>query len=83
MTKILEKFFEDYPACTFSKITDRSIIASLNHNQFEFADDGYAFYDYIENGILKSKEINRKINWKFLSTQIINGKKVYISCWIF
>ena len=78
MTKILEKFFEDYPACTFSKITDRSIIASLNHNQFEFADDGYAFYDYIENGILKSKEINRKINWKFLSTQIINGKKEYI-----
>lgn len=45
---------------TLSKITDRSIIASLNHNQFEFADNGYAFYDYIENGILKSKEINKK-----------------------
>ena len=66
MTKILEKFFEDYPACTFSKITDRSIIASLNHNQFIFADDGYAFYEYIENGILRSKEINRKFNWKYL-----------------
>lgn len=51
--------FEEIVA--FSKITDRSIIASLNHNQFEFADDGYAFYDYIENGILKSKEINKKI----------------------
>lgn len=78
MIKILEKFFEDYPACAFSKITDRSIIASLNHNQFEFADDGYAFYDYIENGILKSKEINREYNWKMLTTQIINGKKDYI-----
>ena len=78
MTKILEKFFEDYPACTFSKITDRSIIASLNHNQFEFADDGDAFYDYIENGILKSKEINRKFNWKWLTSQTINGKKEYI-----
>lgn len=78
MIKILEKFFEDYPFCTFSKITDRSIIASLNHNQFEFADDGYAFYDYIENGILKSKEINKKFNWKMLTTQIINGKKDYV-----
>lgn len=76
--KILEKFFEDYPACAFSKITDRSIIASLNHNQFEFADDGYVFYDYIENGILKSKEINKKFNWKMLTTQIINGKKDYV-----
>ena len=78
MIKVLEKFFKDYPACTFSKITDRSIIASLNHNQFEFADNGYAFYDYIENGILKSKEINKKFNWNELTTQIINGKKDYI-----
>ena len=78
MIKILEKFFKDYSVCTFSKITDRSIIASLNHNQFEFADNGYAFYDYIENGILKSKEINKKFNWKELTTQIINGKKDYI-----
>ena len=78
MIKILEKFFKDYPFCTFSKITDRGIIASLNHNQFEFADNGYAFYDYIENGILKSKEINKKFNWKELTTQIINGKKDYI-----
>lgn len=78
MIKILKKFFEDYPACAFSKITDRSIIASLNHNQFEFANDGYAFYHYIEKGILKSKEINKKINWKMLTTQIINGKKDYV-----
>ncbi len=78
MIKILERFFKDYPACTFSKITDRSIIASLNHNQFEFADNGYAFYDYIENGILKSKEINKKFNWKELTTKIIDGKKDYI-----
>lgn len=39
----------------FLKITDKSIIASLNHNQFEFADDGYAFYEYIKNEVLKSK----------------------------
>ena len=50
----------------------------MNHNQFIFADDGYAFYEYIENGILRSKEINRKFNWKYLTTQTINGKKDYI-----
>ncbi len=33
---------------------------------------------YIENGILKSKEINKKFNWEELTTRIINGKKDYI-----
>lgn len=77
MKKILEKFLKDYPVCAFSKITDKSIIATLNYNQL-CIDDGYVFYDYIENGILKSKEINNKFNWKTLTAQIINGKKNYV-----
>ena len=62
MKKILEKFFEDYPVCAFSKLQDKSIIASLNHNQLDFADDGERFYDYIYNGILKTREINKDFN---------------------
>lgn len=79
MKNALEKFFNDNPTCAFSRLKDKSIIASLNHNQFEFADDGYAFYDYIENGILNSKKINKEMNWNHLTT-ITNsdGKKDYI-----
>ena len=79
MKNALEKFFNDYPTCAFSKLKDKSIIASLNHNQFEFADDGYAFYDYIENGILNSKKINKKMNWNHLTTIMkSDGKKDYV-----
>jgi len=79
MKKILEKFFYDYPACAFSSLKDKSIIASLNHNQWEFAEDGYAFYDYIENGVLNSKKINKEMNWNHLTTFThSNGKKDYI-----
>lgn len=75
MQKILKKFFEDYPICTFSKLEDRSIIASLNHNQLYFADDGNRFYDYIENGVLKTRQINKDFNWKQIAS-IKNDKKV-------
>ena len=78
MKKILEKFFEDYPVCVFSKLQDKSIIASLNHNQLGFADDGYRFYDYIEKGILKTRKINNDVNWKYIVGINKNNKKDYI-----
>ena len=78
MLKLLERFYKEYPACAFSRLTNKSIIASLNHNQFDFADDGYSFYDYIKNNILNSKKINNDFNWNNLTTATINGKKEYV-----
>lgn len=78
MLNLLERFYKEYPACAFSRLTNKSIIASLNHNQFEFADDGYKFYDYIKNNILNSKRINNDFNWDNLTTATINGKKEYV-----
>ena len=78
MLKLLERFYKEYPACAFSRLTNKSIIASLNHNQLEFADDGYRFYDYIKNNILNSKKINNDFNWNNLTTATINGKKEYV-----
>lgn len=84
MLKLLEKFYKDYPACAFSRLTNKSIISSLNQNQYKFADDGYRFYDYIKNNILNSKQINTDFNWDNLTTVTINGKKeFYLSCRIF
>lgn len=78
MLNLLEKFYKDYPACAFSRLTNKSIISSLNQNQYKFADDGYRFYDYINNNILNSKQINNDFNWENLTTVTINGKKSFI-----
>lgn len=77
MTKSLERLFQEHPVCFFSKLTDKSAIATLNHTQLYFADDGYRFFDFIKNGILNTREINKKINTEWFFTQKINGKTEY------
>ncbi len=78
MKRILKKFYDEYPVCAFSRLVNKSIISSLNHNQTVYTDDGYRFYEYIDKNILKSVEINRDFNWKYLSSKVINGKRDYI-----
>ena len=75
---LLEKFFSQYSLCAFSKLTNRSIISSLNRNQLDFANDGYTFFNYIENGILQTRKINHDVNFNWLVTQSINGRTEYI-----
>lgn len=77
LIKLLEGLFEHYSLCTYSKLTNRSIISSLNHNQSEFALDGYIFYEYINNGILNTIQINKDVNFDYLVTQKRSGKIVY------
>lgn len=77
MKKALERYFASSPLVTFEKLTNRSIIATLNQTQIDFAFDGYSFYDYIENGILQTKKINRDVA-EHLKTIKVNGKKEYI-----
>ena len=77
MTRLLKRLFEEHPACCFSKLKDKSAIATLNHTQLAFADDGYRFYDFINNGILNTRAINKKVNTDWLFTQKINGKTEY------
>lgn len=78
MKRILKKFYDEYPVCAFSKLANKSIISSLNHNQTVYADDGNSFYEYIDKNILKSVEINKDFNWKYLTSKNIDGKKEYI-----
>lgn len=79
MQTYLEKYFAEAPIVCFEKLTDRSAIATLNHTQLEFADDGYAFFRYIENGVLQTLKINRIINFDWFFTMKINGKTEYIT----
>lgn len=78
IVNLLEKLFSQHSLCAFSKLTNRNIISSLNRNQLDFADDGYAFFNYIENGILQTRKINHDINFNWLVTQSINGRTEYI-----
>ena len=74
MTKLLHKYFNEKPICVFSKLANKSIISSLNSNEIYFMAEGYRFYDYIENNILKTIEINKDANWNNIVT--INKKYV-------
>ena len=76
MQKALEKYFASSPVVCFDRITNRSIIARLNHIQSSWAWDGQRFYEYVRGGILYTKEINRDVNNYLLSTKE-NGKTEY------
>ncbi len=75
MLDCLEKLTKEHPFCTFSKLTNKSIISTLNQTELGFAGYGYRFYNYIENGIMQTKKINRDINRNWLFTKK-NGKTI-------
>ncbi len=79
MKRALERYFASSPMVVFDKITDRSIISTLNKTQRDWAEDGYRFYGFIRNGILHAKEINRQINRDWIFTRKVNGKTEYIN----
>lgn len=61
MQAALKNFFLSAPIAVYDKLTDRSLIATLNHTQTYFAWDGDRFFDFIRDGILHTKEINREV----------------------
>lgn len=78
MYHCIEKMLEESPLFCFDKLANKSIVSTLNKNQLDFAWDGYRFYDYIDNGILKTLQINHDVNFDWLVTKEINGKKEYV-----
>ena len=74
----LEKYLTEAPFFLFAPLKDKSAIASVNHAVSDFAYDGYHFYDYIEDGILKTLQINYDANFDNLTTAVVDGKKDYV-----
>ena len=77
MTNLLKRFYDDYPVVAFDRLTDKRAIATLNHTQLTFADDGYRFFDFIENNVLQTRKINKKVNFDWIFTEKIDGKTDY------
>lgn len=66
MCGCLERMFSEAPYCTVDRLTNRSIIATLNHTQRSFTWDGYRFYDYMQDNILHTIQINRDVNFDWV-----------------
>ena len=77
MIALLERFFKEHPLMCFAKLTDRRIISTMNRFQSVYLKDGYRLYDFIENGILKTINLNRKVNKEYLVSDKIDGKTKY------
>ncbi len=77
MCRALEAFFASASFLIFDRITDRSMITCMNSILKRRAFDGYRFYDYISDGILHTKQINRDVN-EMPAAIMIDGKKEWI-----
>lgn len=77
MKNALEKYFESSPIVIFDKITDKSIISTLNKTQMDWIEYDNNIYRFIKDGILHTKQINRKINRDWLFTRKVNNKTEY------
>ncbi len=77
MTNLLKKYFDEATFVCFAKLQDRGIVSTLNHTQLTFLDDGYRLYDFIQDGILHTKDINIKLNRNWAFSEIIDGEKDY------
>lgn len=77
MIKALKKMFEENHVTCIAKLTDKSAIATLNSTQMRYVGNGEYFYEFIQNGVLHSLEINHDVNFKWLFTMKIKGKTEY------
>lgn len=78
-TKLLERFFKENPFVAYSALKDKRIIATLNHTQLTYLEDGYRLYDFIENNVMQSKKLNYKINFDWIFTDKADGKTEYFA----
>ncbi len=74
MINALEKMFKKHPSLGFSKLVDKSAIATLNRNQAYYLADGDRLYDFITNGMIMTMEVNHNINFDYIQTMKIDGK---------
>ena len=77
MQQALKVYYASSPSVCFDRITDKSIISSMNEIQTRWAWDGYHFDDYIKDGVLHTRQINRDVN-EMPVTRKVNEKEEWI-----
>lgn len=76
-TLALRNMFEASPMICFTRLTDKSIVSTLNSTERWVADDGYRLYDYIEDGVLLTMKFNYEVNFVRLFSMKTDGKNEY------
>ncbi len=74
---LLSKYFDEGKEFYFDRLKDRSVISTINYTQSAF-EEVDMFYEYLEDGVLKTIELNRWVNFNYLFGLKINGKRDYI-----
>lgn len=77
MQRYLEQYFAQAPNYCFAKLKDKSAISTLNRTQYVFAGEWPIFRRFIENGVLKTRELNRFFNWEELFTITVDKRAEY------
>ena len=77
MTKCLHRMFEQDQFIVFAPLKNRSMISTLNLTQSDYAFDGQRFWEFIENGVLHTRKINREVNFNYFFTYKAIGMKDY------
>ena len=77
MIKCLRQMFEQDRFIAFAPLKNRSMISTLNMTQLDYAFDGRRFWEYVENGVLHTRRINRDVNFNYFFTYKAIGMKDY------
>ena len=62
MLSSIEKMFECHNGICHTALNDTNVLMMMTQIQLKFALNGRRFYDYVENGVLKTSEINNTFN---------------------
>lgn len=77
MLKLIDRYAAENTVTYFDKLTDRSIISSMNYFQTSYMEDGDRFYDFVDGNLLRTRPLNKEINWNYLAGLKVHGKKTY------
>lgn len=77
MIKCLHQMFEQDQCIAFAPLKNRSMISTLNLTQSDYTFDSQRFWEYVENGILHTRSVNRDINFNYFFTYKAIGMKDY------
>ncbi|MCD7796788.1 MAG: hypothetical protein LUG95_04030 [Clostridiales bacterium] len=77
ISDLLKLYFAEQPYACYSRLTDKSVISSMNSYLRYYLWNGNRMYDYIWDNILHSKELNKKCNKEYPFGITVNGKKEY------
>ncbi len=74
MLGAIEKMFEKTGGICHTDLNDTNVLMMMTQTQLKFALNGRRFYDFVENGVLKTSEINKTFNRQWPVRVMVDDK---------